>query len=399
MKLYKNLYHLIAPYVLSVFVLFFSSCEPVDLRNPLENDGKVPGVLTDIEVENLPGGATISYTLPDDKDILYVIADYEIRKGVAHDVKSSYYNSSVTILGFGTTDEYAVDLYVVDRSGNKSERKTVKVKPLTPPVQHAFEELDYRSSFGGIHLTFKNETKADLVTNILVRNQANEWIEYDKYYSSLPTGNYSVRGLNAVPTTFGVFLYDRWNNHSDTLIREVTPLFEMVLNKSKFKEVPLAGDGANAWTLPGLWNDVPQSGNGISSTGPFPKRFQFSIGTKSKLSRFKIWGVYDGREYSSGNIKEFEVWGSNNPNPSGSFDGWVLMGTYTVVKPSGLPEGELSNDDKAMAAAGFEFDISPDAPAVLYVRLNILSAFASPRNSVNGTAWAREITLWGQEQP
>jgi len=398
MKFFKNLYF-ITPFLLSVFTLFFSSCEQADLRDPLESDSEAPGIVTDIEVENLPGGATISYTLPDDKDILYVVADYEIRKGVAYDVKSSYYNNSVTILGFGTTEEYDVDLYVVDRSGNKSERTTIKVNPLTPPVQLAFEKLDYTRGFGGIHLTFENETKANLVTNILVRNEANEWIEYDKYYTSLPNGDYSVRNLQSVPTTFGVYLYDRWNNHSDTLIREITPLFEMELDKSKFKELSLAGDAANAWNLPGLWNGVPQSGHGISSTGPFPKHFQFSLGTKSKLSRLKIWGVYDGREYSSGNIKEFEVWGSNNPDPNGSFEGWELMGTYTVVKPSGLPEGELSSDDRAVAAAGFDFDISPDAPAVLYVRLNILSSFASPRNSANGTAWSREITLWGQEQP
>src|SRR5690606_24718515 len=139
-----------------------------------------------------------SYTLPDDKDILYVVADYEIRKGVAYDVKSSYYNNSVTILGFGTTEEYDVDLYVVDRSGNKSERTTIKVNPLTPPVQLAFEKLDYTRGFGGIHLTFENETKANLVTNILVRNEANEWIEYDKYYTSLPNGDYSVRNLQSV---------------------------------------------------------------------------------------------------------------------------------------------------------------------------------------------------------
>src|SRR5690606_27495008 len=112
MKLYKYLYYIIAPLVLSAYLLPFSSCEPVDLRNPLENDSKAPGVLTNIEVENLPGGATISYALPDDKDILYVVADYEIRKGVAYDVKSSYYNNSVTVSGFGTTDEYAVNLYV-----------------------------------------------------------------------------------------------------------------------------------------------------------------------------------------------------------------------------------------------------------------------------------------------
>src|SRR5690606_18154889 len=293
------------------------------------------------------------------------------------------------------------DLYAVDRSGNRSEKKTVTIRPLTPPVQMAFQTLDYVPGFGGIYLSFENLAKANLVANVLVKDEYGDWVEYDKYYTALPSGAYSVRNLGAVPTTFGVSIYDRWSNRSDTLIKELTPIYEMQLDKSKFAALPLPGDGANAWTLSGLWNDVTASGHGISSTGPFPTRFNFSLGTRSKLSRFKFWGVYDGREYSNGNIREMEIWGSNDGelDPQGSFDGWEFLGLYTVVKPSGLPEGELSADDRATAAAGIEFDLPQDAPPVKYIRLNILSTFASPRNVANGTAWMREITFWGEERP
>src|SRR5690606_15340242 len=379
-------------------IFMLSSCDKVELRDNLEQDDVAPGSVTDVSFEGLPGAAKINYSLPDDNDVLYVVGEYNIRTGVGYNVKSSYYNNSLTVVGFGTTDEYTVDLYVVDRSGNRSEKTTVAITPLTTPVQTAFETLDYVQGFGGIYLTFENAAKANLVTNVLVKDAHGEWVEYDKYYTALPSGAYSVRGVDAVPTTFGVSIYDRWENRSDTLIREITPIYEAQLDKSKFTTLALPGDGGNAWTLSGLWNDVTASGHGISSTGSFPARYNFDIGTRSKLSRFKFWGVYDGREYSAGNIREFELWGSNDPDPQGSFDGWELLGLYTVAKPSGLPEGELSADDKATAAAGIEFEISQDVPPVRYIRINILSTFASPRNAANAQAWMREITFWGQEQ-
>src|SRR5690606_18947048 len=196
------------------FIFALSSCDKVELRDNLEQDDVAPGVVTDVTFEGLPGAAKIKYSLPDDDDVLYVVGEYNIRPGLGYNVKSSYYNNSLTVVGFGTTDEYTVDLYVVDRSGNRSEKTTVSVTPLPPPVQTAFATLDYVQGFGGIFLTFENAAKANLVANVLVKDEHGDWVEYDKYYMALPFGAYSVRGLDAEPTTFGVSIYDRWENRS-----------------------------------------------------------------------------------------------------------------------------------------------------------------------------------------
>ena len=43
-----------------------------------------------------------------------------------------------------------------------------------------------------------------------------------------------------------------------------------------------------------------------------------------------------GNTFKAGHPKHFELWGSNNPNPDGSFDdSWVLLSEYESVKPSG----------------------------------------------------------------
>ena len=54
------------------------SCESVD-----ERDTTPPGELIITRTESTYGGAIISYTLPNDDDILYVRADYTNSKGEA----------------------------------------------------------------------------------------------------------------------------------------------------------------------------------------------------------------------------------------------------------------------------------------------------------------------------
>src|SRR3546814_16969533 len=84
-----------------------------------------------------------------------------------------------------------------------------------------------------------------------------------------------------------------------------------------------------------------------------PERCEFVRGERAKLSGIRIWGIRKGREYSSGNIREFEIWGSDDPSPDGSYDGWTLMGEYEVIRPSGLSVGdELTTEDIATAEAG-----------------------------------------------
>src|SRR5690606_34653968 len=101
----------------------------------------------------------------------------------------------------------------------------------------------------------------------------------------------------------------------------------------------------------------------------------------------------DNREFSGGNVKQFELWGSNDPGEGD--DGWELLGAFEVVKPSG-PGAQLTAEDRAAAANGMDFSIPVSAPAVRYVRFRIISTFASPPNSSLGASWVTELTLWGQ---
>ena len=377
------------------------SCKEEEQHGYLEHDTTPPEAVSNVQVEPLPGAADISYSLPENSlDLLYVKARYEIRPGVKQEASTSFYGTSILVAGFGDTAEHKVELVSVDRSGNMSEPVEVNVKPKYPPVQQVYDSLTYAADFGGIRIISGNPSKADLMVGVLIKDSLGDWVDYDRTYSALREINFTSRGLPAELTSFGVYVRDRWHNYSDTLIQDLVPLFEEQLDPNNFQALALPGDDeTNTWSIPGLWDNNPGGHNGVRSSNGTPSHYQFSIvrpGQKAKISRFKIWGIFDGREYTSANIKDFEVWGSDAPASDGSFDGWTLMGTFEIKKPSGLPSGQLSNDDKSMAAAGFEFDMPFEAPAVRYIRINVLSTFASPPNSETGDIWMTEVAFWGQ---
>lgn len=379
----------------------FNSCKQDDLRTYIDHSKTPPEAVSDVKAESLPGAAKITYKLPKNSlGLLYVQANYEIRPGVKQESATSFYGDSLLVEGFGDTLEHKVEIVSVDRSGNKSEPVTIMVKPLMPPVQQVFDSLTYFADFGGIRVITKNPSEANLMVGVVLKDSLGEWVDYDRAYSALPDINFSVRGLPANTTTFGVFVRDRWFNYSDTLFKNLVPLYEQEIDPNHFQKLALPGDDAtNTWHVAGLWDGKPGGHNGVHSSNGTPSHYQFSIvapDAKAKISRFKVWGIFDGREYSSANVKDFEIWGSNNPDPDGSFNGWTRMGTFEVVKQSGLPTGQLSNEDIATAASGFEFDMPYSAPSVRFIRINVLSTFSTPANSSVGDVWLTQVAFWGQ---
>lgn len=383
-----------------VIVMFLlPACKQENLRGPIDNDKVPPAPLTDVQVENLSGGAKISYVIPDDLDFFYVQANYEIRDGVKEEMQSSSYKKMLTVQGFGDTDEHEVTLYAVDMSGNKSKPVTVKINPLEPPVQETYKSLTYDEDFGGINVKFQNNTRADLVFTVLIKDPSSgEWTVYDRNYTSVKEGDFSVRGLKPLNTTFGVFVKDRWDNHSDTLMKDITPLYEVELDPRKFSGLTLPNDAKNVFKIKNLWAGTYVSPWGFKASGGLPIWLTMDLGVKAKLSRFKVWQIHDGREYSASNTESFELWGTNNFNSDGSWDSWTKLGSFEIVKPSGLPAGQNSNEDAEAAAEGHEFSLPLATPGFRYIRIKIISTFSSPPNSPAAAAWLNEVAFWGQVQ-
>lgn len=395
--MYCQKYFYIITCLISLLVV---SCKE-EIMEPLPNNDKLTEPVSNIRVENINGGAILTYDLPKDKNAKYVEAVWETSKGV-RTVKASTYNNSMTVEGFGDTNEYEITLYTVNLVEKKSDPVVTTIKPLAPPVDLTFASLGIQEDFGGMTIAFENPAKSDLVISVLAPDSTGLLQPVHDFYTGLPNGTFAVRGLPPVTERFGFFVRDRWDNHSDTLYMELTPIYEELLDKSKFAKFDLPGDMQGNYLNPmhGIWDN---NQNTIMHTYTYNAAqmpnvaFAFDMGASAKLSRFKLWQRYHDSYtniYNTANFKEFEVWGTNEiPDMDGSWDNWTKLMDCEVIKPSGLPRGQYSNDDVEAMLAGHEFIFPLDAPVVRFIRIKVTKNWGDYR-----WIFASEITFWGAPQ-
>src|SRR5215204_1306572 len=101
-----------------LFSFLLSACKRDE--KTCTGDKTAPKPIMAPQVQNLPGGASISYQLPDNSNLLYVRVEYQLKNVVA-DAKSSLYTNSVLVEGFGDILERKVKLYAVNRCEVASE--------------------------------------------------------------------------------------------------------------------------------------------------------------------------------------------------------------------------------------------------------------------------------------
>lgn len=403
MKNYKSLFYLL---VLS-FTTLFLSCEEEE-RGPLVTDKTIPGVVSEVTVENMPGGAKIEYKVPATDDILLVEATYE-RNGELITARSSVYKNFVVIEGLKETTPQQVALSVVDRSNNRSQAVSVTINPQTPPIDGLFNSISMVADFGGVRVLYDNKDniKAEILFYTVNANgtatyNQSTFIENDiRSYATFRT-------FAPTPQNFGVAVIDRWNNITVIKKATVTPLEEVMLDIGEFDDLKLPTDENDAfgWGMTNLWNNsIGGSGFHTSQVSPGSlvppytepyHMFTFDLGVLAKISRLKFWQRQGTWAYTHGNPRYFEIWGIDEiPADNGAtFDGWTLLvANGEVIKPSGSPVGVRSAEDDAAAGSGEEFDVPIDSPPVRYIR------FVQIENWTEGKfIHIMEFNFWGQLQ-
>lgn len=380
-------------------ILFIIACEE-DKLAPLESNSTAPGQVKNVSVENLAGKAKITYTLPSEQDLLYVKAEYNLADGRHMEVKSSYYQNSLEVEGFGDTDEHEIKLYSVNRSEAESSPVTVVVKPLESHIFDVFRSLSIKAAFGGIFIKGENEFREDVSILVMQKNDIGEWeINPNSIYTSTNEISKTIRGMDTISQDFALAVRDRWLNLTDTLYTTIKPLYETAIPNSGYAGVVLPGDAPrhNSTPFTGMWDGNLLDWPSVFLTqGAYPGEHVITIdtGVLAQMSRIVIWDYpeyYNGRTYYYiGNLKKFEVWGSDNPPLDGSFDNWHLLGSYDAVKPSGLPYGEQTNEDYETALAGFSWEFDIDAPKVRYLRIKSIRNWAGIGSMAIG-----EIQVYG----
>lgn len=398
---------------LSSIIMLAGCNKETTLNKPVVTNTTPPGAVTNVSVINQNGKATISYNLPSNNDLMSVKAIYETSPGVSQEVDASRYISNLMVVGFGDTLAHTVQLYAVNTSNVSSAPVSISVHPLTPGYVLAQRSLSVAITFGGFTITCKNPTGDNLAIISMVDTSGNgQWAQtvgLDAIYSSdtLITG--TIRSQPSVPRKYGFVVRDRWLHYSDTLFLTLAPLYEAVLDKTKWstfvlpKDATVLNNGGYTWPYY-MWDGNLHPGwpsvYFTVENAAIPQLVTFDMGAQHLLSRLQInpYMEVGNYYYVRGNLKDFEVYGSNSPNMADPVDAtntpgasWTKLSTFHVVKPSGSPYQTETTADQTAAYNGWQFDVPPGTAAYRYIRIRQLSNWQG-----SYFMCMAEFTLWGQ---
>jgi hypothetical protein len=381
--------------LLAFVPIFWYGCKEEGHLSYPDTDGSIPEQVRDVKWKSAPGGAVITYKLPKDKSLSYVKAVYEIQPGVYREAKSSIYMDTLYLVGFGDTADYKVNIYSVGRNEKESVPVTLDVKPDIPPVKSVYRTLTLDVTFGGVRITFKNESQADLAVFVMSDTTARqEWFQLSPFFTSSREGDFAIRNLEAKPADFGIYIRDRWNNKSDTLIKNLTPLYEEPIPYANFKLVSLPSDknkGQGKYSVANLFNGSFGAAEDWykSEDDTYPQWFTMDMQQKVIFSRMKLFQAVQ-YPYVPDWVKDFEIWGSNELTDD--WDKWTLLGHFEGVKPSGLPDPSYTAADMEYERAGEDYSFPIGIPAVRYMRFKVLI------NRGGGGKFyvLNELSFWGQ---
>lgn len=382
---------------------FMAACKEKDKLTYVDSNAPAPAQVSAVSAINIPGGAKITYKVPSDYNLLYVKAVYERHPGELTEAKTSVFNDTLIVEGFADTAVHEVKLYSVGKNKKESEPLSVQVKPGTPPHWTAFDQSSMKETFGGAVVTFNNPDEVDLAYVLIVDTTGNgDWTDAETFYTKLPGGVFSARGYDTIPYNWGLYVRDRWGHKSDTLLKTLTPIFETRIDRALFREVSLPTDNnaGHSWSGVGtramtfLWNNTWNSSNDCfhtkTGTPQMPQWFTFDLGRSTVLSRMKFFHRAGAQgAYLGGDPKVIEIWGSEDPNPDGSWESWTLLATFRSIKPSPDPKVVQADLDFGVIN-GEDFEFPPGVPRTRYIRWKTLETWGGFQYM-----YISELQFWG----
>lgn len=407
---------------------FFLSCTELGRIDQTGLDDYVPEQVSVTSIRPFSGGAIIRFALPDDINLRGVRAEYQ-RAGETVFTQVSRYVDSVKIEGLATTNTQTVKLYSLGKNDALSSPVEVDITPGIPSIQKV--KLALFETFGGVRLVMEgNEDRAPLAITILKDTHLDdfgkdpsqmEWEEVFTYYSSGEEASFTRYGLDPQTVIYGVCARDRWLTYSDTLYFQLTPFEENELPNSGWKTYYLPGDETvcleGKYPFVNMW-DGSAADNAQTAgftRGPRRKTFTIDMGYTAAFSRMRMQPRMRSQHVNSEFTPwHWQIWGSMNPNPDGSFDdSWYLLGDFIQKKLSGLsPDGSMGpytteDDEFFINNNDYEFvqseEILNPQRETRYIRLVLLdsskSAFTQyDEEPTNVFYLVGELMFWGTKK-
>lgn len=378
----------------SFFLLLWQGCKEMDRIDHIDPSTAIPAQISDVKTISTPGGVILTYKLPKDESMAYVKAVYEPKTGSRMESKASVYSDTLVLNGFGDTTSYDIKLYSVGKNEKASEPLVISVKPLQAPVHTVFDALTIEAAFGGVKMRFTNPLEANLAVVLLADTSGQGfWTELQAFYTRSPQGVLSFRGLAPTPKKFAVYLRDRWDNKSDTLFATLTPLFEEQVPKP-FTGLRLLTDTYQEvepqYPIEKMWDGDINSIFASKHNTTTPQWFTIDLGKRVVISRVRMHQRLPNYTFTGGNVKIYELYGSNNPDADGGWNNWQLLGRFKNYEPPGAPTAEEIN---AAYVLGEDHDLDIIPPAYRYVRFKTIATYGGgPQVTI------AELFFWGQIQ-
>ena len=377
----------------------------IGCKDDENQDSTPPGSLTIENITATNGGGIISYTLPDDSDILFVRAEYTNSLGIDVYRVSSSYNDSIEIDGLNQNTPVQVRLFVIDENENMSQPVEVEFTPLPSFIFLVQESISIAPELGGVKIEWDNIAEKTVYVHLHIVNGGEEEIRI--LSSNSASESIFVRGLESVEMTFLTKVEDFDGNITDLEEKAtLTPLFEEMIDKSTWTLMSQLSVNGNAWEgeTTAFWDDIVDTAETNSDNSYFiiwrdqnggtldwPLDIVINLNKNVRIHRFKVWQRafwYNGPTgipyyYQEENMRSFDLYASNN-----SVD-WTLLGQFDIGDPSD-ENGNIPQDFIDAAADGHDFDLEGVSEKFNYLKFSITSNYGSD-TYVHGS----EITLWG----
>ena len=390
--------------------IFLCSCEEESIgQYPI--DSIPPGPVTDVVVtETFGGGAVLAFQIPDDPDLMGVVANYTLDTGKETEVMVSSYAKELTIKGFAEEKEHPISIRTIDKSRNYSNPVTVMVTPKRAPIYDVFESLAMYDDFGGMLVQWENPERQDVIVSVSrpITEGSDVLEDVTNFYSSEKDGVGNVRGFTE-PQLFYVSVSDPFGNKTDMISKVISPMYEEEIQSTKYwkkwnpSDIPYK-QYSKSYPIEKLWDGITMETSTSSNFfhtpagDTFPIHFTFDMQQVYQLSRMKVYHRGQQWVYKHGNPKVFSVYGSLSSNvkmdATEPENQWIFLGRFYSVKPSGLPVGQYTPEDQAKGGGGEEFNFPMQySTPVRYMRFDIEETWG-------GTEMIHisELRMWGQPE-
>lgn len=411
----------------AIMLLGLVSCQDKGRYNAGSDDKDAPRGVTNVTYKPLYGGARFFFDIPQDEDLLKVDAEYVNANNQTFMFSVSYFVDSLDVYGFGDVKPYTVQLYAVDRAGNRSAPTSVTVTPLEPAYTRVAQSMIVKPGFSSFFLDWENELEQNI--NVYVDfsyTQGGTQREFTSVFSSnLPIDRRFINDLNLTPQELidvSVRVEDRYGNITEPISKGKISLYEdtkipkenwyMPNPNDSIGGVPQAFGNALEGRLRYLYDDMIDRGDnlnfmhtgsrgrtGNSADGNMPWNIMIDLGGYYEISRIitvqrhsgGLGNVDRGQYYQSENVGIYRVYLWDDDSET-----WELIREHKIPVPQGVSALEFVK----LGEAGDMSYMYPDDPQYTkptrWFRYEAVKGF-SGNYTLDDANCMSEITLYGRK--